>query len=177
MRIEVRARAARWAVGVMCSGLALAFALPALAAGAPASADSREELRKSTVEAAESGRYIVVLNEPALASYRGGKPSLAAPERAAGSERLNARGTASLAYVEYLRDQQRAFESKLGGLLGRSPQVSMRMQHAINALVVELSPEDAKRVADLPEVRLLSPERLLDLHTDVGPALIGAEPI
>ncbi len=177
MKSEGRARAARWMAGVMCSGLALAFALPPLAAGAPTSADGREELQKSIVEIAESGRYIVVLKEPALASYRGGKPSLAAPERAAGSERLNARGTASLAYVGHLREQQRAFESRLSGLLGRSPQVSMRMQHAINALVVELSPEDAKRVAGLPEVRLLSPERLLELDTDVGPALIGAEPI
>lgn len=177
MNSGMRARVKRWAVGVVVIGLALSSASTALAVDAPVAADARDEMRKSAVEAAESGRYIVVLKEHALASYRGGKPGLAAPERAAGSERLNARGPAAQAYVSYLREQQRAFESRLSGLLGRAPQVSMRMQHAINALVIELSPEDAKRVEGLPEVLLLSPERLLELHTDVGPALIGAEPI
>lgn len=174
---RVRARVALIAASSSLIALALAGAVPVIAAEPAAIADHREDIRKSTVEAAPSGRYVLVLREPPLSAYRGGRADLASPERAPGSGRLNARGAASVAYVEHLRERQRAFESRVGQLLGRMPRVSMRMQHAINALVVELSPDEAKRVASQPEVLLLSPEQLLELDTDVGPALIGAEPI
>ncbi len=157
-------------------GLALMVALPSTTTAAEG-AETRERSSKSAAEAPASGRYVLVLKEPALASYRGGKPGLSAPERAAGSERLNVRGASSLAYVEHLRQQQEAFESRIGSRLGRSPQVSMRMQHAINALVIELSAEEAKGLESDPDVLLVSGERLLELDTDVGPALIGVEPI
>ena len=153
----------------------------ALAAASPiavsTASDTRERLPSSGVENASSGRYVVVLKEPALAAYRGGRAGLGTPERAAGTARLDVRGAASRAYVEHLQTQQAAFESRVSSLLGRATPALMRMQHAINALVIELSADEAARLRAQPDVLLVSPERLLPLDTDVGPALIGAEPI
>lgn len=173
----MRACAADFAVRIGLRGLALICSVFIIAAAAaPVSADSREQ-RVDPEASAPSARYILVLKAPALAAYRGGTAGLSAPERRPGGGRLDARGAAARAYVEHLLAQQAAFESRMGALLGRAPRVSMRMQHAINALVVELSAEEAKRMADQPEVLLLSREELLELDTDVGPSLIGVEPI
>ena len=174
MPISTRRLAAHSMLRTAVLSVVLAVAWPI--AASPAS-DTREVLPSSGVETAASGRYVVVLKEPALATYRGGRAGLGTPERAAGTARLNVRGAASRAYVEHLHAQQRAFESRIATLLGRTAPVSMRMQHAINALVVELSADEAARLRAQPDVLLVSPERLLPLDTDVGPALIGAEPI
>ncbi len=135
------------------------------------------DANKSAAEAEERSRYIVVLREPALASYRGGRSGLAAPGRQPGSARLDSQSREATNYVAHLRAQQQSLEATLTQRLGRAPTTSLRMQHAINALVLELSSAEAEAVGGLPEVRLVSPERLLELDTDVGPQLIGAEPI
>jgi hypothetical protein len=150
--------------------------LPTVASAAIDGGGTREEVdapRQSSV----AGSYILVLREPALASYRGGRPGLAAPGRSPGSARLDVRGSPARAYVAHLQERQRALEARIASVLRRSPHVSMHMQHAINAIVVELAADEVEAVRALPDVLMLSPATLLELDTDVGPALIGAEPI
>ncbi len=120
-------------------------------------------------------RYIVLLQEPALAEYKGGIPGLAPTSvEAIGGNKLNVNSAASLAYVRYLEGKQAQFVSALETTLDRTLVVSYRFQHAVNGLVLTLTPAEAAKIAQLPEVYLVERERDLPLDTDVGPVWIGA---
>jgi hypothetical protein len=122
-------------------------------------------------------RYIVVFREAALASYDGSVPGYAKPEKLAGKARLNVKGARAQAYVGYLKSRQADHEAKIGRTLGRSVDVSIRMQHAVNAIAMTMSPAEAAQVAALPEVLFVEPVRDVPLDTDVGPVFIGAGPL
>jgi hypothetical protein len=126
------------------------------------------------------GTFIVVFREPALAMYRGGVPGIAAPKRRlspGGRERLDVKSAEALTYVDHLRRQQTQRERRIARAIGAPLPVRMRMQHALNAIVVDMSNAQAARVARLPEVLRVEPERLLPLAGDLGPPLIGAVPV
>ena len=126
------------------------------------------------------GTFIVTFREPALAAYRGELPGLAVPKRRlspGGRERLDVKSAEAQNYVGHLRRQQSQWERQIARAIGAPLPVRMRMQHALNAIVVDMSNAQAERVARLPGVLRVEPERLLTLSTDVGPRLIGVEPV
>lgn len=126
---------------------------------------------------AGAGVYLVVFDEPALGSYRGGIAGIAAPQRRAGARgkvKLDVHGAAARNYVAYLENVQLERESRIGKSLGRGLVVRSRMQHALNGIVTELSAAEARTVARMPGVRLVEAYREYRMDTDVGPALIGA---
>jgi hypothetical protein len=126
------------------------------------------------------GTYIVVFREPALGTYDGEVAGLPAPQQhrnARGKLRMDVRGAEARNYVSWLRGRQAQHEQRMAAAAGRQVGVRMRMQHAVNGLVADLSPAEAVRIAGLPEVMLVEPYREYPLQTDSGPALIGAEPV
>jgi hypothetical protein len=126
------------------------------------------------------GTFTVVFREPALAAYRGGVPGVAAPKRRTapgGRERLDAKSAEARQYVSYLQGRQRALERRIATANRESLPVRGRMQHALNAIVVDMTNAQAARVARMPEVLHVEPERHYTLAGDVGPALIGAGPV
>jgi subtilisin family serine protease len=126
------------------------------------------------------GTFIVTFREPALAAYRGGAPGIAVPKRRlspGGRERLDVKSAEAQNYVDHLRRQQSQSERQIARIIGAPLPVRMRMQHGLNAIVVDMSNAQAARVARLPEVLRVDPERLLPLNGDVGTALIGAGPV
>lgn len=137
-----------------------------------------------------SNRYIVVYREEALASYEGDVAGLpAAPALATtrtmdrraghggGKGRIDVKSAQARNYVKYLQQQQIAHEGSIGRALGRFPKVERRMQHALNASVLELTASEAARVRKLADVVLVEEYREYQLNTDEGPRLIGAEPL
>ncbi len=124
------------------------------------------------------GTYIVIFKEAALASYKGGKTNLPMPTKRAsanGKLRLDTKSYEARNYVSYLQDQQGKIEKKMSGFLGGQPMlVRQRMQHAINGIVVDLSPLEAAKISEMPEVMLVEEYREYEMDTDTGPALIGA---
>ena len=130
-----------------------------------------------TARGTQKGAYIVVFDEPALASYRGGIKGLAAPSTrvgARGGNRLDSKGEASLRYVAYLQQRQAAQLSAIESRFGRAVDVRTSMQHALNAVVADFTIAEAKALAGLPGVRLVEAYREYALDTDHGPELIGA---
>ncbi len=126
-------------------------------------------------DASGLARYIIVLQEPALANYKGGIPGLAPTSiEATGDNKLNVQSAASRAYVQYLEGKQAQFVTSLERDMGRTLAVAYRFQHAVNGLVATLTPEEAAKIAQMPEVYLVERERDLPLDTDVGPDWIGA---
>ena len=124
--------------------------------------------------------YTVLFEDEPLASYRGGVPGLAVPKRMVspgGRQRLDVKSTAAVAYVDYLQGRQRAMEQRIGQTLGTPLPVRLRMQHALNGIVVDMSPAQAARVARMPGVKLVEANRDEKQATDVGPTFIGAVPV
>lgn len=133
----------------------------------------------STVET-QALPHIIVLDEAPLAGYRGGVGGLAAPPRLQGGRgagRIDVRSAPARRYVRFLEQVQAARAGDLGRALGRPLHVRMRMQHALNAMVADLTPAEARRLAREGGVAFIEPYREYPLDTDVGPALIGAEPV
>lgn len=124
--------------------------------------------------------HIVVLSEAPLASYRGGISGLAAPARmksARGGTRIDVRSAQAKRYVQFLEQVQASRTADLGRDLGRPLLVRQRMQHALNAIVADLTPDEARQLESSAGVAFVEPYREDPLDTDVGPALIGAVPV
>lgn len=119
--------------------------------------------------------YIVVLQDPALATYRGGIPGLAAtnPE-ARGELRLVPDSAPSLGYLNYLDQQQSTLLSRMETAVEHPVEVIFRYQVALNGMAVRLTPQEAARVANLPGVAHIERQTFLNPLTDNGPAWIEA---
>lgn len=135
---------------------------PAALASAPGAAD-----------AAAVATYTVMFAEEPLAA-REGAPRVAAGRRAG---RLDVGATAARAWVRHLEQRQDEAVAAMSRHLAREVVPTARMQHALNAVVVELTATEAAAVANLPGVALVERERTLELHTDRSAAFIGAPAI
>jgi subtilisin family serine protease len=157
--------------GAVCAALCIGFAAPSFAATGSA---------PSAVPSSARVHYTIVLKQAPLAAYRGEESGFAAaPRVASGSKagRLDLRAPAALAYVAHLEQRQAALVESLSATLGRRVDVIATMQHALNAVIVELDENEAARVAQRADVDLVEREHELKLLTDRGPAFIGAPSI
>lgn len=137
--------------------------------GQPKVPNTREENRLGT--------YILVLKESPVASYRGQTAGLAEPTRVqakSGRLKLDTKSKEAQDYAAYLQVRQGQFEQRLGKSMGRSLKVRMRMQHAVNAIVLDMTAKEAAIAGKSPDVEFIQPYRVDVLDTDTGPALIGA---
>jgi hypothetical protein len=142
-----------------------------------AGSDVKTPARNSADASDGRGTYIVVLGDEPLATYKGSLAGFSAPPRrmgAYGKYKLDTRSSESLRYLSYLQRRQGQMEQQMSSALLRSLPVRRRMQHAINAIVTDLTPTEAGVVSRLGGVRLVEQYREYALDTDVGPTLIGA---
>ncbi|MFP5287651.1 MAG: S8 family serine peptidase, partial [Thermoanaerobaculia bacterium] len=119
--------------------------------------------------------YIVELAGPPLALYRGGVPGLAAtPPSSLGERKLDAGSERSLRYVEHLRRRQGEALAAARAKVGREVAALRQYTRVFNGMALELTPEEAGLVSQLPGVRRVQPALKLRLQSDNGPAWIGA---
>lgn len=160
---------ARAVFGVSCLAMSLSLA-DAVAA------------TEAAVDAATQGiaRYTIVLKGEPLATYHGGIAGFAAPPRIASGRKIGRpdfRSPQALAYAARLQREQADFVQALSSSLGRPLQAVATMQHALNAVIVEIDADEAARVAQRADVEFVEREHELKLLTDRGPAFIGAPSI
>nr|MBA3487030.1 protease domain-containing protein [Lysobacter sp.] len=125
-------------------------------------------------------QHIIVFHEAALAGYEGERAGLPAPPRVAGAKgkrRIDVKSAQARNYVKFLQQAQAGHEAKMAKLAGRPLKVRLRMQHALNGMVAELTADEAARIARLPEVALVEDYREYTIHSDTGPIHIGAGPV
>ncbi len=121
--------------------------------------------------------YIVRFAEPPLGLYKGGIQKMAkVPTKVQenGRARLDVHSPEAQAYVSYLQDLQTTRLDGMKTALGHSLTVRFQMQHALNAVVVDLTPEEAKRVQSMEGVEAVERDFYNPLATDSGPGFIGA---
>ncbi len=125
-------------------------------------------------------RYTILLKGEPLATYRGGVAGFAPAARFESGRkagRLDVKAPASQAYAAYLADRQHAFVQSFGAAIGRPLAPVATMQHALNAVIVELDAREADIARGRADVELVEREEIRALLTDRGPAFIGAPEI
>ena len=133
----------------------------------------------------QTQRYIVILDDPPLASYDG-RP-LPTPERSVsstslrataneftGASKLDVESPASQQYLHFLDERLRSFQSEATRSLGRELKPLHRYRNALNGFATELSPAEVEVLRNMPRVRSVSVDEVLHLQTDSGPGWIGA---
>ena len=132
--------------------------------------------------------YIVVLDDPPLASYDG--RVLMTPERDTGSthlaptanqftgaSKLDVNSTASQQYLKFLDERFKSFSSEAILKLGRQLQATHRYRNALNGFATELTTAELKALSDMPQVKSVQLDEIQHLETDSGPTWIGANKI
>jgi subtilisin family serine protease len=138
----------RRAVGLIAVVAALAVALPGTAARRP----------QATAKASPAaGNYIVQLTAQPVASYRGGKPGLAATSPKRTGRRLSKRSSAVRAYRSYLAGQQRAALARLGTA---QPRVTYSYRTTFAGFAARLTAKQVTALRRAPEVLRVTRDEL-----------------
>jgi len=123
-----------------------------------------------------SGRYLYIVrfDEPSLARYEGGIEDLAPTSPRVTGERLNTRSSAALAYRGFLAQRHDDYLGQIGQFVQRELRPTHQFLNALNGMTLRLTPAEAELVAGLPFIAGIEIDRVDELHTDEGPALIRA---
>jgi hypothetical protein len=122
--------------------------------------------------------YIVRLEEPSVATYRGDIPGLKGTSRSVTGERkLNTKSKAAKKYKNFLKDRQREVHGKGADKIGRKADFKFDYQFAFNGFAIELTAKEARAYASLEGVAAVTRETFETMSTDNGPAWIGAPTI
>lgn len=158
--------------------IALGLGLPA---GSP---DAASPKNPNALRADALQTYIVVFDEAPAARFRGfgkneaGRPALAATSPlATGERKYDANSVAAVEYVDYLDDLRRTRLNEASIALMRPLEPTHVFRHGLNGMSVELTADEAKRIARLPGVRTVRPEFERYLMTDRGPLWIKADQV
>lgn len=122
-------------------------------------------------EAAPRERYLVEMRDPPVLSFTG-DASLKATRPA--DQAFDVRSAAVRNYVEALDRRQDLWLQEVSQRLGRPLSPAFRYRYAYSGFALDLSAAEAAELAALPEVRAVERDGVQTLHTDAGPAWIGA---
>jgi subtilisin family serine protease len=105
-------------------------------------------------------------------------PGLAATAPAVtGADRLDVSRPEVRAYTDWLDRQRHELLGRAGQTLGRELEPVHVYRYLQNGFAIDLKPEEARRLAELPGVSAVEPDRMHYLHLERGPQLIGADAI
>ena len=131
--------------------LLLALVVPLALAGQPASVlaagdtPPTQALKAQPLDAIDT--YIITLDNPALATFRGGIRDLAPTStELTGARRVDVNSTASQAYLAFLAEKRTEFLQRVEEKLGRVPEVGYIYDVVLNGLTLQLTASEAEVV-------------------------------
>ncbi len=125
-----------------------------------------------------TGRYIVKFKDPPLSVYRGGVPNFPPTNPSArGEKKLDSSSPDSINYLNHLDRKHADIHQTMEKALERGIDIERTFRVAFNGAIVEMSAAEARRIAKLPEIASVIPDKMRHLHTDNGPRWIGADDI
>jgi len=168
-----------------CNLLTLTLAIAAGLALSPWQTLPAKSVRAAAQADAEGrSTWIVVFEEPAIASFRGGKPSkdasvsLAATTPAVtGADRFDINAPAARAYSAYLADKRNERLTRAEVEFGRPLLPGFVYEAALNGVALELSADEAARLAKMPGVANVVANWVSKPLTDAGPRWIKADQV
>jgi uncharacterized repeat protein (TIGR01451 family) len=121
-------------------------------------------------------RFVVILPDKPLATYKGELAGFAATAPSVTGEKLDVKAPESQAYLDYIQVQQQAYLTTASNVLGRVPEVLFTYRYATNGFSMMLTAAEAELLAAQTGAKVLrAPIEHTD--TDEGPTLIGAPAI
>ena len=130
----------------------------------------------STIVATESDVYMIRFADPGAIAYHGGIGTLDATAASTG-HRFNAKSPDSLAYRQFLEQEQVRFIADMKVALNRDVTVTHTYQITHSGIAAKLTEAEAAVVANLPGVVAIEREKQYQLDTFRGPSFIGATDI
>ncbi|WP_105214632.1 S8 family serine peptidase [Pseudoalteromonas sp. T1lg22] len=123
--------------------------------------------------------YIVQLQNDAVVNYQGDIQGLEATaltttRTMVGRSTLNVRSPEVKSYRRYLQDQQNKVLSRAQAH-GANIEMKQQLTLANNAMIVNMTQEDAMVLAKQSGVKRITENRIFELRTDRGPEFIGAD--
>ncbi|MFQ3229246.1 MAG: hypothetical protein ACI9DO_000604 [Reinekea sp.] len=109
-------------------------------------------------------RYIVSLNDPSVARYRGGINGFEATSTE-GKSKLEVNAPHVQSYAQYLETTQDKFLSQLVAKVGRNVTPLEQLQMASNVLILELTEAEAQQVATIQGVRQVQKDQIFQLES------------
>ena len=174
-------------IRLLATALALALAHPgASQAVTPGQVTQAVAAKAVAAKAgAATSTWLVVFDEPPVASFTGFGPGAGAKRAAlqptspiaTGRARLDAQGPASKAYRGHLAGQREAVLGAARARLGRALAPTHVYEFALNGMAVRVSAAEAEVLRALPGVRSVEPEFQRRPLTDAGPAWIHADQV
>ena len=82
--------------------------------------------------------------------------------------------TQATSYVAMLASKQAQRINAIGKAIGRDAKPLHTMQHALNAVVMDLDASEVARVKQIDGVVAVEPDVIHQLASDIGPGFIGA---
>src|SRR5690554_6432964 len=120
-------------------------------------------------------RYIIQLEEPSVATYKGGIGSYTATAaKATGQQRVNLKSAAVNNYAGYVQQRQKQV---LNQVVQRVPEVALEglLQVILNGMIVTYAGDDLpQRLRGVPGVKAVHADREVYVQTDSSNALIEA---
>ena len=157
-----------------------------LALSLPATVSAKSD--PASVTGSDKQRYIVILDDPPLASYDG--RTLHTPERDldsmrlqatanrfTGAKKLDVKSSGSKRYLRFLDERFESFRGESALRLGRELKPTHRYRNALNGFATELSETEVLSLREVPGVRMVLRDEVHKLETDSGPNWIGAAKI
>ncbi|MCB1607511.1 MAG: S8 family serine peptidase, partial [Xanthomonadales bacterium] len=147
----------------------------ALAAAISAGQFSTAIAADSSVKAESTQSYIIKFNEPGLLHYDGGVGGIRATAPSAnGQRKLDADSPAAQQYRSHLADARAGYMDQMHSAIGRVAAREHDYFVMFNGVALQLSAEEAERIARMDFVQSIAPAGVYELDTDSGPAFIGA---
>ena len=125
--------------------------------------------------------YIVQMNAQPVAVYNGGIEGFAATTAPTNRSlmakgRVNVTSADATKYSNFILNEQNSFISSVQSA-GADIEVTKQFSIASNAMVVEMTQEDAILMSQQEGVKRITPNRIFELRTDRGPKNIGADKV
>lgn len=122
--------------------------------------------------------YLITFAEPGLLYNTGQNRSFAATSPSStGARKLEARSSASVAYLSYLKAQQDDYLAQISSKIGRFVNPAHRYDITENGMAIALTKAESEVVSKIPGVTRVRADEVFELNTDAGPAFIGAPAI
>ncbi|WP_156106877.1 S8 family serine peptidase, partial [Arenimonas composti] len=128
--------------------------------------------------------WLVVFDEPGAAAFRGFpasdrlRPALAATSPAAtGARKYDAASPEARSYLGYLDELRRLRLGDAAAAVGRPLQAHYVYRHALNAVAVRISAEEAAVIAGLPGIRAVRPDFAYAPESDRSAAWVNADDV
>jgi len=137
--------------------------------------------------AVSESMWIVELHDSPTVQFKGGvaqkvtaagsarrKPMRATAPAVSGADRLRPDSPAVREYAAYLDRQRRQVLTRAETELDILIEPRFVYRHLRNGFAAAMSPKEARRLSSLPGVRSVQPDFIQRVHTDAGPAWVGA---